>query len=57
MPRQPRLEAEAIMSIYCRLTGQLVGYLYHWNNGELLPLWLDEPVIDVRYRPLQQQAA
>ena len=39
MPKQPRLMAEPIMCILCRQTENLVGHLYHWNNGDLQPMW------------------
>lgn len=56
MPRQPRLEAEAIMRILCRKTNVVVGYLYQWNNGELQPAWLETAMDDVRYEPMFQAA-
>lgn len=52
MPVQPRLTGEPILRIICRNSDKLVGYLYRFNNGELLPMWLAGPVNDVRYEPI-----
>lgn len=56
MPKQPRLTAETIMCILCRQSGKLVGHLYHWDNGDLQPMWVGEPYSKVRYEPLLEQA-
>lgn len=52
MTAEPRLTGEPIMRILCKKTDTLVGFLYQWNNGELQPAWLNEPVVDVRYEPM-----
>lgn len=56
MPKQPRLMAEPIMCILCRKTENLVGHLYHWNNGDLQPIWEGAPYSEVRYVPILEQA-
>ncbi|WP_425101427.1 hypothetical protein [Tropicibacter sp. S64] len=52
----PRLTAEPIMRILCKKTDTLVGYLYHWNNGDLQPAWLNDAMPDVRYEPMVEAA-
>ena len=37
MTPKTRLTGEPIMRILCKNTGNLVGYLYQWNNGDLQP--------------------
>jgi hypothetical protein len=56
MPSQPRLTGEPILRILCRNSDKVVGYLYHFNNGELLPMWLSGPATDVRYEPIIKAA-
>ena len=34
-----RLHAHAVNRILDRETGELVGWLYKWNTGELVPRW------------------
>jgi hypothetical protein len=34
-----RLHARAVKRILDRETGALVGWLYEWNTGELVPRW------------------
>ncbi|GAW36555.1 hypothetical protein RA2_03628 [Roseovarius sp. A-2] len=43
MPRQERLEAKAkaIKRILDARTREVVGWLYEWNTGEILPRWKD----------------
>lgn len=41
MPRQERLEAKAIKRILDVRTREVVGWLYEWNTGEILPRWKD----------------
>ncbi|ATF04030.1 hypothetical protein PhaeoP75_04431 (plasmid) [Phaeobacter gallaeciensis] len=41
MPRQKRLEAKAIKRILDAKTREIVGWLYEWNTGEILPRWKD----------------
>lgn len=41
MPRQERLEAKAIKRILDVRTREIVGWLYEWNTGEILPRWKD----------------
>ena len=51
-----RLTGEAIMRILCKNTGNLVGYLYQWNNGDLQPAWLNNAMAEVRYEPMLEAA-
>lgn len=37
-----RLHAHAVKRILDRETGTLVGWLYEWNTGELVPRWKTE---------------
>lgn len=52
MSASPRLVGTPIMRIVCKKTGDLVGYLYHWDNCDLQPAWLNEAMIEVRYEPM-----
>ena len=56
LTRIPRLTGEPIMHILCKKTGNLVGYLYQWNNGDLQPAWFDGEVQDVLYKPIATAA-
>lgn len=56
MTTKPRLTGEPIMRILCRKTDTLVGYLYHWDNGDLQSAWLSEVMTEVRYEPLERVA-
>lgn len=38
-----RLYAHAIERILDRETGEIVGWLYLWNTGELVPRWKGNP--------------
>ena len=39
-PKEPtRVHAHAVNRILDRETGELVGWLYKWNTGELVPRW------------------
>lgn len=44
-----RLHAHAVNRILDRETGELVGWLYKWNTGELVPRWKDQAKSDVVY--------
>jgi len=49
-PKEPaRLHAHAVNRILDRETGELVGWLYKWNTGELVPRWKDKAKSDVVY--------
>ena len=56
MTPKTRLTGEPIMRILCKNTGNLVGYLYQWNNGDLQPAWLDTAKAEVRYEPISAAA-
>ena len=56
MTPKTRLTGEAIMRILCKNTGNLVGYLYQWNNGDLQPAWLNNAMAEVRYEPMLEAA-
>ena len=47
--REERLHAHAVKRIYDRQTGELVGWLYEWNTGELVPRWSAIPHSDIVY--------
>lgn len=42
-----RLYAHAIKRILDRETGEIVGWLYLWNTGELVPRWKGNPPAEV----------
>lgn len=44
-----RLHAKAVQRIYDRQTGEHVGWIYEWNNGDLVPRWSAAPRGDVVY--------
>ena len=46
---QARLHAHAVNRILDRETGELVGWLYRWNTGELVPRWRAGARSDVIY--------
>lgn len=50
----PRLFGWPVARIIATATGELVGYLYEWDNGDRQPAWLAGAVADVRYEPLEQ---
>lgn len=52
MSQSPRLTGTPIMRIYARTSGELVGYLYEWNNGDREPAWFGEEVHGVIYEPM-----
>lgn len=49
MPRQKRLEAEPVKRILDAKTGEIVGWLYKWNTGALVPKWKNGKRTDVIY--------
>ena len=44
-----RLHARAVKRIHDRKSGALVGWLYEWNTGELVPRWKADARADVVY--------
>ena len=46
---QERLHARAVKRIYDRQSGAHVGWLYEWNNGDVVPRWSAAPHSDVVY--------
>ena len=52
MESVPRLYACPVSRICCTSSGQAVGYLYEWNNGDRQAAWFGKPVRDVRYEPI-----
>ena len=44
-----RLHAHAVKRILDRKSGTLVGWLYEWNTGELVPRWKGVARADVIY--------
>ena len=55
MTHAPRLTGKAIMQILSNATGDLVGFLYEWDNGDLQPAWFDVAVKGVRYEPMKRE--
>lgn len=53
IPR-PKLFGTPVLRILSNTSGETVGYLYEWDNGERQPLWLSDPVGDVTCVPLQR---
>jgi hypothetical protein len=49
MPRTERLEAQPIDRILDRETREVVGWLYRWDNDDLVPMWKDGPKTNVIY--------
>lgn len=49
MPHGPRLTGTPIKRILCKTSGKLVGFLYEWNNGDILPTWRNGLVDEVCY--------
>ena len=47
MPRKLRLEAQAVTRILDRETREVVGWLYLWNTGALVPKWKNGAKTDV----------
>lgn len=56
MPLEPRLTAVPVMRLICRKSGNLAGFMYLWNNGDLQIAWLDEVIPDIRYEIFEQVA-
>lgn len=44
-----RVHARAVKRILDRQSGELVGWLYEWNTGALVPRWKAEAHEDVIY--------
>ncbi len=44
-----RVQARAVKRIFDRQTGELVGWLYEWNTGSLVPRWKSGAREDVVY--------
>lgn len=44
-----RLHAKAIKRILDQETRELVGWLYEWNNGDIVPRWKAKAQTDVIY--------
>lgn len=44
-----RVHARAVKRIFDRESGELVGWLYEWNTGSLVPRWKAEAHEDVIY--------
>ena len=56
MSQAPRLTGTPIMRILSETSGELVGYLYEWNNGDLQPAWFEDEVQGVIYEPIAAAA-
>ena len=42
MAKEGRLTGEPVTRILCAKTGELLGHLYRWNNGDEVPMWIGE---------------
>jgi hypothetical protein len=51
-----KLEARAIQRVRSRNTGEVVGYVYRWNDGTTQIMWLAGRVRDVEVEDLPQRA-
>ena len=49
MVKEGRLSGEPVKRILCIKTGKLLGHLYRWNNGDEVPMWIDEKSKNVTY--------
>jgi hypothetical protein len=45
-----RKSARPIKRILDKASGDVVGWLYEWNTGHVVPMWKAEPFEDVFYR-------
>lgn len=48
----PKLVAKPVLRILSRATGEVVGHVYEWNNGERQEMWTAGRVRAVEYAPL-----
>ena len=46
---EDRQSAEPVHRIIDRDTGKHVGWLYKWNTGKLVPMWMGKPCENVVY--------
>lgn len=46
---ESRQSAAPVQRIINRDTGELVGWLYEWNTGKLVPMWTGNPCDNVEY--------
>ena len=49
MVKDCRLTGEAVKRILCVETGEILGHLYRWNNGDEMPMWIGEKKKNVTY--------
>ena len=49
MAKEGRLTGEPVTRILCAKTGELLGHLYRWNNGDEVPMWIGEKKKNVTY--------
>lgn len=49
MVKDGRLTGEPVKRILCVETGELLGHLYRWNNGDEVPMWIGEKKKNVTY--------
>lgn len=47
-----RLVAKLVLRILSRATGDVVGYVYEWNNGERPAMWTAGRLRAIQYAPL-----
>jgi hypothetical protein len=49
MARKERRYAKPVKRIIDKKTREVVGWLYQWNTGHLVPMWKDEEVENIEY--------
>lgn len=54
-PGMIKLEAVPIQRVRCRKTGDVVGYVYRWNDGATQTMWLAGRVRDVDVEDLPEK--
>lgn len=47
--RKKRTQARAVKRIFDKNSGKLVGWLYEWNTGEVVPRWQGKAFDNVYY--------
>lgn len=47
--RKTRTQARAVKRIFDKTSGDLVGWLYEWNTGEIVPRWKSKVHKNVYY--------
>lgn len=51
MPKPKRLFADPVSEIRSQDTGELLGWAYRWNTGEIVSAWVDDRQDAICLRP------